>query len=101
MIAWIFPLIVIGGIIGAIHLKICLSGNNLNATKLFFCIVFNGVFAVPYLDIIKADYFVFLGKRPDILQEFPFIGAVALVGVCVHALALPNKSKLRWRFSES
>lgn len=97
MIIWIFPLIVLGGIISAIHFKICFSGDGLGSIKFFSCIVFNGLFAVPYLDIIKADYFVFLGKRPDILQEFPSIGAMAVVGICAHLLALPNKNNLRWR----
>lgn len=99
MIVWIFPILAVCGIFFAFLLKIRLSGKNLNNIKLFFCLIFNGLFVVPYIDIIENNDFLFLGHRPEITAEHPFIGWIAFSCIFIHSLSLPAKRKVKWFFS--
>lgn len=91
MIAWLFPILATLGVSAAYLLRYRLSGPKLGAVGLYFCVVFNVFFAVPYINIIEKNEFVFLGVRPDIMEDYPFIGWVAFVCVLLHSFALPYK----------
>ena len=99
MIVWVFPVLAVCGIFFAYFLKIHFSGNNLNSIKIFLCLLFNGLFVVPYIDIIENNDFLFLGRRPEILSEHPFIGWIAFICIFIHSFALPVKRKVKWVFS--
>lgn len=91
MIAVLFSALALTSITAAYFLKFRLSGEDLNALKLYTCLIFNGLFAVPYLDIAKNDNFLFLGHQPEIINTYPSIGWIALFSAVAHALALPTK----------
>lgn len=93
MIVWIFPLIAITSVVAAYYIRHRLSGENLNLLKLYGSLAFNGLFAIPYLNIVENDRFMFLGHRPDIATDYPIIGWIALFSALAHAFALP----LSWR----
>jgi len=95
MIVWVFPSLAVCGILFAYGLKTHLSGRHLNNRRLFFCLFFNGLFVVPYIDIIQNNEFLFLGHRPDILSAHPFIGWLALVCIVIHSLCLPVKHTVK------
>ena len=99
MIVWAFPALAVCGMLFAYSLKIYLSGNNLNNIKLFFRLIFNGLFVVPYIDIIENNDFLFLGHRPDIISEHPFIGWIAFSCIFIHSFSLPVKRQVKWLFS--
>lgn len=91
MIVWIFPVLATFGVCVAYFLKYLLSGKDLGLVGLFSCVFFNGFFAVSYINIIEEDDFVFLGNRPDLIVEYPFIGWIAFVCILLHTFALPIK----------
>lgn len=93
MIIWIFPLIAVASVTAAYRLKFCLSGESLTLFKLYSSLAFNGLFAIPYLNIVENDCFMFLGHRPDIAKDYPIIGWIALFSALAHAFALP----VSWR----
>ncbi|MCE4054825.1 hypothetical protein [Pseudomonas sp. Au-Pse12] len=99
MILWLFPVVAACGIGVAYFLKVRLSGSDLNYTKLYACLVFNGFFVVPYIDILQNQNFLFLGRRPELLLEHEFIGWIAFFCIFIHLFALPVKRKVRWWFS--
>lgn len=101
MIMWVFPALAVCGIFFAYCLKIHFSGSGLNKSKLFFCLIFNGLFAVPYIEIIENNYFPFLGYRPDIMSEHPFIGWLAFACIFIHSFSLPVKRNVKWLFSRT
>lgn len=98
MIFWVFPILAACGIFFAYLLKVRLSGSNLNHFKLYSCLVLNGLFVVPYMDILQNNYFLFLGHRPEIIPEHPFIGWLAFVCIFIHLFSLPVKRKVKWWF---
>ncbi|MGF6127735.1 hypothetical protein QF019_002946 [Pseudomonas frederiksbergensis] len=100
MIAWIFPLLAISGVVTAYFLKTHLSGNNLNYTKLCLGLVFNAVFIIPYMNIIENNKFPFLGYRPDIILDDPFIGWVAFACIILHLFARPVNQEVKCWFSK-
>ena len=101
MIVWVFPALAACGIFFAYALKIYLSDTNLNHAKFYFCLIFNGFFVVPYIDIIENKNFPFLGYQPDTVSEHPFIGWIAFFSILAHATALPVKRKVRgWFFAK-
>jgi hypothetical protein len=83
------------GVSAAYILKVCLSGSSLNHIKLYFCLIFNGAFVIPYIDIIKNNDFLFLGYRPDIISDHPFVGWLAFACIFAHLFALPVKWKIK------
>lgn len=99
MIAWAFPVLAVCGIYFAYFLKVRLSGKKLNNIKFFFCLTYNGVFVVPYIDIIENSDFLLLGYRPEIISEHPFIGWIAFICIFMHSFALPVKRNVKWFFS--
>lgn len=99
MILWAFPVLAVCGIWLAYLLKIGVSGKNLTYTKFFLCFVFNGFFVIPYMDILQDNEFLFLGRRPEILLEYPFIGWIAFCCIFIHLFALPVKREVKWWFS--
>ncbi len=98
MIAWVFPILAACGIFFAYALKIYLSNTNLNHAKFYFCIIFNGFFVVPYIEIIENNHFPFLGNKPETISEHPFIGWIAFFCILAHSAALPVKRKVKWWF---
>jgi len=98
MIAFTFAVAALCGIFIAFYLKFRLSGPHLNYLSFYSCLVFNGVFVVPYIDIIQSGCFLFFGCRPDIISHYPFIGWAALVCVFIHLFALPVKKTTRRYF---
>lgn len=95
MIVWLFPLIAVCSVSAAYSLKKRLSGEDLNHTKLYAGLAFNSLFVVPYIDIVQANDFPFLGYRPDIISEYPFIGWIAFICIFLHSLACPVKWKIK------
>ncbi len=95
MIVWLFPLIAACSVSAAYFLKIRLSGEDLNHTKLYFGLAFNALFAVPYIDIVQSNNFPFLGYRPDIISEHPFIGRIAFICIFFHSFVCPMKWKIK------
>lgn len=95
MIVLIFPVMAACGVFLAYSLKIHLSGCNLSYTKLYFCLLLNDFFVVPYINIIQHDDFPYLGHRPDIISEHPFIGWIAFVCVFLHLFSLPVKRNVK------
>jgi hypothetical protein len=99
MIVWVFPVLAVCGIFSAYFLKVRLSGSNLNHVKLYSCLIFNGFFVVPYINIIENNDFLFLGYRPEIISEHQFIGWIAFFSIFIHSFALPAKRSVKWWFS--
>ncbi|PWY48563.1 hypothetical protein DK261_11625 [Pseudomonas sp. RW409] len=99
MILWVFPVLAACGISVAYFLKVRLSGSDLNYARFYFCLVFNGLFVVPYMDILQNNDFLFLGYRPEIISEHPFIGWIAFSCIFIHLFALPVKRKIKGWFS--
>lgn len=95
MIAWIFPILAVGGISAAYAIRVRLSGSNLNNTKLYFGVAFNALFVVPYIDIVQNNDFPYLGYRSDIISAHPFIGWIAFGCIFLHSLACPVKWKVK------
>lgn len=98
MTPWFFLFLVITGAAASLFLKSCLSGNRLNSKKLFCGVIFNGLFAIPYINIIERSEFLFLGIRLDIVLEHPSIPWIAFAGLLLHLFALPSKSSHGWWF---
>jgi hypothetical protein len=98
MIVWVFPILAACGIFLAYVLKIYLSNTNLNHAKLYGSVIFNGLFVVPYIDIIENNNFPFLGYRPETILEHPSIGWIAFFCILAHSTALPVKRKVKWWF---
>ncbi|PMY38029.1 hypothetical protein DMW99_30075 [Pseudomonas chlororaphis] len=101
MILWVFPVLAVCGISVAYFLKARFSGSDLNYARFYFCLVFNGLFVVPYMDILQNDDFLFLGHRPEIVSEHPFIGWVAFFCIFIHLFALPVKRKVKGWFARN
>jgi len=99
MIVWVFPLFSILGVTTAYFLKIHLSGNNLNHTRICLGLVFNALFIIPYIDIIENNKFPVLGYRPDIILDNPFIGWVAFICIFLHLFAHPVKWEVKFWLS--
>ena len=99
MILLVFPVLAACGIFVATFLKVHFSGGDLNYVKLFFCLIVNGMFVVPYMDILQGDDFLFLGHRPEIVSEHPFIGWIAFVCIFIHVLLFPVRRNVKWWFS--
>lgn len=91
MIVWVFPALAAFGVCVAYVLKFRLSGQKLGLVGLFSCVFFNGFFAVSYINIIEENDFVFLGNRPDLILDYPFIGWIAFFCILLHTFALPIK----------
>ncbi|MHC8394938.1 hypothetical protein ACYZT8_14965 [Pseudomonas sp. LB3P93] len=100
MIVWIFPLIAILGLTTAYFLKIHLSGDNLNHTRLCLGLVLNALFVIPYIDIVENNKFPVLGYRPDIVSDNPFIGWIAFASILLHSFSLPVKYEVKFWFSK-
>ncbi|WP_238399323.1 hypothetical protein [Pseudomonas chlororaphis] len=100
MILWVFPVLAACGIGVAYFLKVRLSGSDLNYARFYFCLVLNGLFVVPYMDILQNNDFLFLGRRPEIISEHPFIGWIAFACIFIHLFALPVKRKVKVWFSQ-
>lgn len=101
MIAWIFPILAVGGISSAYALRIFLSGSNLNSIRLCLGIAFNALFVVPYIEIIQNNNFPYLGYRPDIISDYPFVGWIAFFCIFLHSFACPVKWKVKCWLSKS
>lgn len=99
MIFFVFPVLAACGVFVAYFLKVRLSGSDLNHVKLYFCLLFNGLFVVPYMDILQNNDFLFLGHRPEIISEHPFIGWIAFVCIFIHLFSFPVKRNVKWWFS--
>jgi hypothetical protein len=95
MIVWFFPLIAACSVSTAYFIKIRLSGENLNHTKLYFGLAFNTLFAVPYINIVQHNDFPHLGYRPDIISDHPFIGWIAFICIFLHSFACPVKREVK------
>ena len=95
MIAWAFPALALCGIFSAYALKVRFSGSHLNSIKFFCCLIFNGFFVVTHIEIIEKNDFLFLGHRPDIILEYPFIGWTAFLCILAHSFALPIKREVK------
>ena len=93
------PLAFIGlaiiGIASSIFLKLHFSGPSLGWTKLLFCLAYNAFFGVCYLLIAKQDHFVYFGYRPDIIEDYQFIGWSAPLLFLFHGFSYPKKEKRR------
>jgi hypothetical protein len=96
---WAFFALAAFGVFCAYFLKINLSGSNLNHAKLYSCLVFNGLFILPYMDILQNNEFLFFGHRPDVISEYPLIGWIAFICIFIHLFALPVKQNVKWWFS--
>lgn len=96
MTLFFFLILVSLGIFTALYLKTRWSGSDLNHTKLYLSLIFNGCFVVPYIDLIKNNDFLFLGNRPDITADHPLIGWIAFTCIFIHLYALPVKRKIKW-----
>ena len=59
MILWAFLVLAIFGISAAYLLKVHLSGSDLSYAKFYSCLVFNGFFVIPYMEILQNDDFLF------------------------------------------
>lgn len=81
--------------VSAYTLRARLSGERLNSLKLFLCLIFNGYFAVSYIEVIKYGEFPFFGVRTDFIIQYPIIGWFAFFGILAHGFALPMKWKVR------
>ncbi|QTT88523.1 hypothetical protein [Pseudomonas chlororaphis] len=101
MIVWGFPILAAFGISAAYFLKARFSGSDLNYARFYFCLAFNGVFVVPYMDILQNDDFLFLGHRPEIISEHPFVGWIAFSCIFIHLFALPVKRKVKGWFARN
>lgn len=101
MILWFFPVLAIFGISAAYLLKVHLSGSDLSYAKFYSCLVFNGFFVIPYIEILQNNDFLFLGHRPEITSEHPFIGWISFICIFIHLFALPVKRKVKWWFSRA
>lgn len=99
MIVLIFSALAACGVFLAYFLKIHLSGRNLTHAKLYFCLILNGFFVVPYINIIEHNDFLYLGSRPDIISEHPIIGWIAFVCIFLHLFSFPVKRNVKWWFS--
>ncbi|KAF2395275.1 hypothetical protein [Pseudomonas frederiksbergensis] len=100
MIAWLFSLLAVLGVTMAYLLKIRLSGDNLNHVKLCLGLAFNAIFIISYMDIIENNKYPFLGYRPDIILDNPFIGWVAFVSIFLHSFACPVKWEVKFWLSK-
>jgi hypothetical protein len=100
MIAWFFPALALFGVSTAYLLKIHLSGDKLNHTRLCVGLAFNALFIIPYIDIIENNKFPALGYRPDIISDHPFIGWVAFACIFLHLFAHPVKWEIKLWFSK-
>ncbi|MCF4996333.1 hypothetical protein GIW69_12215 [Pseudomonas syringae] len=101
MIPWAFLIIALFGIFFAFFLKVYLSGVNLNRAKLFFCLIFNGCFIVPYINIIEGNALPFVSNGLEVGTAHPFIGWVAFFCIFIHSSALPVKRKIKPWFMRS
>lgn len=101
MTIWTFPLLAICGVLGAQFLRVRFSGEGLGCIKLYFCLAYNIIFGIIYVRIIQDDNYPFLGNRPDIAVEYPFLGWFFLICLLVHVFILPGKQKARWWFTKT
>ena len=99
MIVLIFSALAACGVFLAYFLKTHLSGRNLTPAKLYFCLILNGFFVVPYINIIEHNNFLHLGSRPDIISEHPVIGWIAFACIFLHLFSFPVKRNVKWWFS--
>lgn len=99
MILWLFPLMAGSGICAAFYIKFRLSGDRLGYSHILFCVIFNGFFVIPYMDVLERDKFPFWGHQPAVLAENPYLGWIALVSIFIHLFAFPVKRKITWWFS--
>ncbi|MGY2288547.1 hypothetical protein ACW9H6_01010 [Pseudomonas sp. SDO528_S397] len=94
----IFPLFALWGVLCAYALKIYLSGEYLYSLKFIMCMYFNGFLGINHFDIVMNSNFFVLGRRPDIVLDYPFITWIAYAGMLLHFFAYPVRRPLRWWF---
>lgn len=99
MIVLFFSALAACGVFLAYFLKIHLSGRSLTPAKLYFCLILNGFFVAPYINIIEHNDFLHLGSRPDIISEHPIIGWIAFACIFLHLFSFPVKRNVKWWFS--
>ncbi len=100
MIAWLFPILSALGLLCGFSLRVLLSSKNLGYVKLFLGLIPNMLAMALHYKIVYLDIFPFLGHRPDIIDEYVFIGWLALACFLLHACAFPVKYDLQWSWKK-
>lgn len=96
MIIWLFPTLALSGVVSAYALRVLLSSKNLGYIKLFLGLIPNMLLMTIHYKIAKFSTFPKLGYRPEVIDEYPFIGWLALICFLLHAGATPVKRDLTW-----
>ncbi|MBC3254241.1 hypothetical protein HU733_01940 [Pseudomonas paralactis] len=84
------------GLLFAYSLRVIFSGKGLGYTKIYISLAVNIFFMMTHMEIAQSDKYLCFGTHPEVIENYPIIGWIALAFFILHALALPVKRDLNW-----
>lgn len=84
------------GLLFAYWLRVIFSGKRLGYTKIYISLAVNIFCMMTYMEIAQFDKYLYFGTHPEVIENYPIIGWIALAFFILHALALPVKRDLNW-----
>ncbi|NMX50496.1 hypothetical protein HBO35_12060 [Pseudomonas veronii] len=84
------------GLLFAYWLRVIFAGKRLGYTKIYISLAVNIFFMMTHMEIAQLDKYLYFGTHPEVIENYPIIGWIALAFFILHALALPVKRDLNW-----